>query len=315
MTWERRCRYDQPADSILHRSGHVNTEGKKGRPKKRRRGRSREYPEALFVILMMVKALSGKSNNGIYKALRSGELVLPPPFEGQKPSRRTIDRRLSGDDKAVESLFKRVMRKLIFHLLSSPKAIIIDSTDLPVDPRKDRGGAWGYNSKGKFYGYKLHLISTENSIPLGFKVTVGSVHDVKMFIPLFRDSLPILRRVKTIEYLIGDAAYDSTEAMEVVIGEGLKPVVKLNRRGRKPKRKRAKMERFLQTDEGRKLFSLRGGIERLNSFLKEGMGIARFPSYVKGLKRVKLFVRERILLTLAVMLANLKSQKPLLSYA
>ncbi|MCD5413074.1 MAG: hypothetical protein LR006_03055 [Dehalococcoidia bacterium] len=107
----------------------------KGRPKKKRRGRSREYPEALFVILMVAKALSGKSNNGIGKALKGGELSLPPPFEGKKPSRRTIDRKLSGNDKVVESLFRRVMRRLIFHLLSSPKAIIIDSTDLPVDPR------------------------------------------------------------------------------------------------------------------------------------------------------------------------------------
>ena len=143
--------------------------------------------------------MSGKSNNGIWKALKGGELSLPPPFEGQKPSRRTIDRKLSGNDKVVESLFRRVMRRLIFHLLSSPKAIIIDSTDLPVDPRKDGGGAWGYNSKGKFYGY-LHLVSTENSIPIGFRVTIGSVHDIKMFIPLFKDSLSILQGVRTVEY-------------------------------------------------------------------------------------------------------------------
>ncbi|MCL0072973.1 transposase [Dehalococcoidia bacterium] len=118
------------------------------------------------------------------------------------------------------------MRRLIFHLLSSPKAIIIDSTDLPVDPRKDGGGAWGYNSKGKFYGY-LHLVSTENSIPIGFRVTIGSVHDIKMFIPLFKDSLSILGRVRTVEYLIGDAAHDSVEAMREAEGFELMPVIKV----------------------------------------------------------------------------------------
>ena len=122
--------------------------------------------------------------------------------------------------------FRRVMRRLIFHLLSSPKAIIIDSTDLPVHPRKDGGGAWGYNSKGKFYGY-LHLVSTENSIPIGFRVTIGSVHDIKMFIPLFKDSLSILRRVRTVEYLIGDAAYDSVEAIQEAEGFELMPVIKV----------------------------------------------------------------------------------------
>lgn len=214
----------------------------------------------------------------------------------------------------VESLFRRVMRRLIFHLLSSPKAIIIDSTDLPVDPRKDGGGAWGYNSKGKFYGY-LHLVSTENSIPIGFRVTIGSVHDIKMFIPLFKDSLSILRRVRTVEYLIGDAAYDSVEAMREAEGFELMPVIKLNQRRGKPKGIRRKVGEFLEIEEGKRVFSLRGGIERLNSFLKEGMGIGKFPGYVKGLKRVMLFVREKILAGLALMLANLKTLKPLLSYA
>lgn len=53
-------------------------EEKKGRPKKRRKGRSREYPEALFVILMVVKALSGKSNNGIWS--QGWGTFTPPSF-------------------------------------------------------------------------------------------------------------------------------------------------------------------------------------------------------------------------------------------
>jgi hypothetical protein len=60
---------------------------------------------------------------------------------------------------------------------------------------------------------------------------------------------------------------------------------------------------------------LRGAIERVNSFLKERIRIDKFPSYIRGLKRVALFVREKMLAALAVMLTNLKTQKPLLSYA
>lgn len=231
---------------------------------------------------MAIKALKNKSNNGISKGLRSGVIKLPSLFEGLSPGRRTIDRRLSGNDKAVEAFLKRVMWRLILKLISSPKAVIIDSTELEADPRKDKGGAWGHNSKGKFYGYKLHLISTENSIPIGFKVSIGSVHDVKMFIPLFRDSLSILRRLKTVEYLIGDAAYDSIEAMEEAIGERLMPVIKLNRRRGRPRGVREGIGKFLETEEGQRVFGLRGAIERANSFLKEGMRIDDFPGYVRG---------------------------------
>ena len=56
-------------------------------------------------------------------------------------------------------------------------------------------------------------------------MTIGSVHDIKMFIPLFKDSLSILRR--TVEYLIGDAAYDSVEAMREAEGFELMPVIKV----------------------------------------------------------------------------------------
>ena len=45
------------------------------------------------------------------------------------------------------------------------------------------------------------------------------------------------------------------------------------------------------------------------------MRIDEFPSYVRGLKRVALFVREKILAALTIMLTNLKTQKPTLSYA
>lgn len=86
----------------------------------------------------------------------------------------------------MEAFIKRVTWRLVLKLISSPKAVIIDSTELVADPRKDRGGGWGYNSKGKFYGYKLRLISTERSIPIGFRVAIGSVHDVKVFI-LYQD--------------------------------------------------------------------------------------------------------------------------------
>jgi IS5 family transposase len=146
-------------------------------------------------------------------------------------------------------------------------------------------------------------------------VTIGSVHDVKMFIPLLKDSLSILRKVKTVEYLIGDAAYDSIRTMREAICEGLMPVVKLNRRKGKPKRIRAKVRNFLQTEEGQRVFGLRGAIERANSFLKEGMKIDKFPSHVRGLRRAALFVREKMLAALAAMLTNLKTQKPTLSYA
>ena len=133
--------------------------------------------------------------------------------------------------------------------------------------------------------------------------------------PLFKDSLSILRRVKTMEYLIGDAAYDFIKAMKEAIGGGLMPVVKLNRRRGKPRRIRAKVEGFLQTDEGQRVFGLRGAIERANSFLKEGIGVDKFPSYVRGLRWVALFVREKMLVALTLMLTNLKAQRPLLSYA
>lgn len=60
------------------------------------------------------------------------------------------------DYREVEAFLRRLILRLILKLFSSPKAVIINSTHLLTDPRNDKWGDWGYNTKGKFYSYNLH---------------------------------------------------------------------------------------------------------------------------------------------------------------
>src|SRR5690606_6795825 len=92
----------------------------------------------------------------------------------QVPHLSVVCRRLHGDD--VRRLRTRLWRKLRRRSLRQGdlRVLTIDMTDLPVPlRRKDPDATWGATSKGKFFGYKLHLVISRTGFPLAFRVTPG----------------------------------------------------------------------------------------------------------------------------------------------
>ena len=81
-----------------------------------------------------------------------------------------------------------------------------DSTDIPVCLNKNAKhhktmngyACWGHNSKGSFYGLKLHLTADLNRSMLAVKFSSGNVDDRQVCIPLNRDLLGLF---------IADAGY------------------------------------------------------------------------------------------------------------
>jgi transposase len=62
--------------------------------------------------------------------------------------------------------------------LNSPEWSIYDST--PIKDEQDKDGKIGYNSKGRFKGFKLHLAVDKKGIPLRAEFTPANAHDVKV---------------------------------------------------------------------------------------------------------------------------------------
>lgn len=72
----------------------------------------------------------------------------------------------------------------------------MDST--PIIDEEDEDSEVGYNSKGRFVGFKLHLSCDEHLVPLRAEFTKANIHDVTV-------SESLLSPVK---YGSADSAYD-----------------------------------------------------------------------------------------------------------
>ena len=81
--------------------------------------------------------------------------------------------------------------------LKDSEWVIIDST--PIVDEEDGDSEVGYNSKGRFIGFKLHLSCDECLVPLRAEFTKANVHDVTV-----AESLLV-----PVKYGSVDSAYDS----------------------------------------------------------------------------------------------------------
>ena len=90
--------------------------------------------------------------------------------------------------------------------------LIADSTSL-VD-LYDLEARWGYNSRGKFRGFKLHVVVNQLGLPLKAVVTPGNRYD-SPFLPRLIEDLEA-------DYVLVDAGYDSKRNVRAVkaIGAG-----------------------------------------------------------------------------------------------
>lgn len=123
---------------------------------------------------------------------------------------------------------------LIFKHLNISNSYLIDSFPVPVCKNIRIRGAKlvggktyrGYNASKReyFYGFKVHVITTAEGIPIHYLVTAGSVHDNTAFQGMDMD-LPVGSE------LYGDAAYLNQEMKELLLdfeGVSLKAATKKN---------------------------------------------------------------------------------------
>ncbi|MFO8014898.1 MAG: hypothetical protein R6X20_16545 [Phycisphaerae bacterium] len=127
-------------------------------------GAGRTYSTWLLVRLWLLKVLAGWSQRQLFTQLRKREnrrwlrrfMDLPRPF----PDRAHFGRRVRKPEFlcALRLLFEALAERLSRRTPGDGEVLSVDFTDLPVDVKHDPYGAYGYTSKGRFYGYKRHLV-------------------------------------------------------------------------------------------------------------------------------------------------------------
>ena len=205
----------------------------------------------------------------------------------------------------LEKIRNELRKKIVKNLINNRniRIVVMDMTDLPKYVR-DELANYGYCSKGKFFGYKLHLVSTKDGIPLAFCVSQANKRESVFTFRLFSDLKAIIGDLK-IKYVIGDRGYDSNnchnEGMNLLKTQLIAPFNKrkskvnykrpLSLELRKKLRKRGKQRDIngllYYSEEGKRLYKNKVMIEQLNDELKNDWNFINYFQYIKGNENIE----------------------------
>lgn len=171
--------------------------------------------------------------------------------------------------------------------LCESRVVVMDLTRLPSDGRRDPYGAWGFDSKGLFFGYKLGLLTSEHGVILGLTLMKANWTEFRVnrrLLRMARETLELAGEAFEVDVLLCDAGFDGEStyrgAREDLGAWALCPP----RRKRNPDAKGAQVSlsraryrtpyRYAshllwRAPLMRSLFRKRVGIERVNGQLKD----------------------------------------------
>lgn len=223
-------------------------------------------------------------------ACDSGNWAATTLRPARLPSPATLSRRLRS--LAVGFLLRAVADRL---RRSGRQALVsyLDGKPLPVGSRsKDRDA----RPKGPFGpGYKLHALWTTQPVPVAWEVTAVGVGEAPV-------AERLLDRAGGAGYLLADGNYDSNPLFAASGSAGYQLVVpawrpNAGRGHRRQSPHRLRSIALARTDYGRRLYALRGQIERCfgnaGSF---GGGLGPLPAWVRRQHRVQCWVAAKLLI-------------------
>lgn len=223
----------------------------------------------------------------------------------------------------VKAWERRLYRRFLHPLLNGRNLglLAVDMTDLPRD-LKDPLANWGVCGKGKFYGYKLHLVVTRDGVPLAVVATRANRTEPTVTGSLLRG----LRRHLSPEQLgrlrlaVADAAYDTHGVYDAFAELGVQLIAVPNPRksarlkGRLARATRRELrERGRARDRGIVLYHSRRGrevhrqrivVDQVFGQLKEQLRLGQLPWWVRGVRRVQERAQRTVLAFVAILATN-----------
>lgn len=193
------------------------------------------------------------------------------------------------------------------------RLVAMDLTRLESPSRRDQKGAWGVDSRGFFFGYKLGLIMSQEGVVLGMTLMRGNWTEFKASARLLRRASETVKSAfgeLCVEYVLCDSGFDGEPVYRTAHQELKARVICPPRRKRNRKAKTAKnvvwnarsqtphreADLPLWADpETRELFRKRSGVERLNRQLKDtGLRIAEVPPRWRGVRKLGLLCLAKL---------------------
>ena len=204
----------------------------------------------------------------LHKSTDSTAIHAREKPQKKKTSEAKSKRRRGRQKKGEQLPPKKLPRLKRQHTMSLEEMI----KDLPsVCDRGCKRNSQGYTES--WNGYKLHLDVSDDSIPISAILTLASVHDSQVAIPLAKISAD---RVKNF-YDLMDAAYDMKEIREHSLSLNHIPLIDINPRANKKLQEELKVENKARKTINWKpaeaiRYNKRTSVERANARLKDEFG-------------------------------------------
>ncbi len=266
-------------------------------------GRPYVYPTVLMIQLFIIKSwMRIPSNNTLHYFLSikcTNDKLFKVCKLTQIPDRRTIDRRFQvlsidhiignmGNLFASEKLIDDTSASVDSSMLKAAGPVWhksdMKNNRLPI-VGIDTDAKWGFSkSKGRVFGYKLHMSCSTGklSVPLSADVSTANVHDGKMYCTLVEHLAGLVQNI------LCDPAYDDGSLYHFSNKRDLRLITPIKHYPRTPP-ERIKLVEFYNSVTGQELYRYRKiSIEPLFEYIKDMFDIRTVP--VKGLHNVKSFV-------------------------
>ncbi len=194
-------------------------------------------------------------------------------------------------------------------------------TDLPRD-LGDPLANWGVCGKGKFYGYKLHLLTTRDGVPLAVVATRANRTEPKVTDSLLRRLRRHLtgEQLKHMRFAVADAAYDTHGVYDSFAEMGAQLIAvpnprknaklkgQLSRATRRELRERGRARDrgilLYHSRRGRELHRQRIVVDQVFGQLKEQLRLGELPWWVRGVRRVQERAERAVLAFVAILAVN-----------
>jgi transposase len=208
--------------------------------------------------------------------------------------------------------------------------VITDLTSIPSNPRRDSEGAWGFDSRGCFYGYKLGLITSSRGVVLGMTLMKANWTEFRVQGRLLKMAHDVIRSAHgevRVDFLLADSGFDGERtyknARVLLQATALIPP----RRRRNPKGKHVR--RVLQLAQRktpyrfqaqavrnspmcRRIARWRSEIERVNAQLKSTpFRVQEIPKHSKGVTRLQRIILGKLLIYGFALYVNALRSAPL----
>jgi IS5 family transposase len=286
-------------------------------------GRPPREPMGVFKALMMKRLQQVPSDRELYRRLwNDPELREVCDIEDHEkpyhPSQLTRFRNRVGT-KGLERIMRKMIKKLLKGGVISGETVLMDATFVKAHSRRDphdssRGSSdpearVGRSGKTFELGYKLHVAADSKSeMPVAIIVAPANENEKKHASKLFDKALRTTE--KRMNTLVADSQYSSRKLRDQTCAHRVKAVIPYPANQRRREKRLLRVDRYFRTHgpaRETRVYRQRAAVERMNSRLKEHLGLNRHR--VRGLRKIAVHALLCIIAMLLTALAALELNK------